>query len=186
MTAPRKDQAAGLPAIPGAARPRRPARTCERWDAQPRNRSSSHSSTPNRKGQNSVSYPPPRVITGSAPPRPLWQRRDRPPAQASSSDQSPQSFSRSHLHRLGMQRPFSHRNWKWREQLGASVGFSGENTASVWAPHQHEREAVTYTQPPPHRIQGSRLPPGALGSFWDPVGDTLRQSPPSRTRLRGL
>lgn len=45
-----------------------------------------------------------------SPPR---QTSPRPsPPQSLSSDQSPQSFSRSHFHLLGMQRPFSHRNWK--------------------------------------------------------------------------
>ena len=34
------------------------------------------------------------------------------PPQSFSSDQSPQSFSPSHFHLLGMQWPFSQRNWK--------------------------------------------------------------------------
>ena len=42
-----------------------------------------------------------------------WRGRPQPsPPQSFSSDQSPQSFSRSHFHLLGMQCPFSHWNWK--------------------------------------------------------------------------
>lgn len=61
----------------------------------------------------------------------LWGRpQDLLPPQSLSSDQSPQSFSLSHFHLLGMQWPFSHWNWKYREQFGSSVGFS-ENKHTI-------------------------------------------------------
>uniref|UniRef100_A0A8C6SHX8 Uncharacterized protein n=1 Tax=Neogobius melanostomus TaxID=47308 RepID=A0A8C6SHX8_9GOBI len=56
----------------------------------------------------------------------------------SSSDQSPQSFSPSHFHHVGIQRPFLHSYWKYREHPG---------TSSSMPSHFHSRLTQT---PLPH------------------------------------
>lgn len=48
-----------------------------------------------------------------------------------SSDQSPQSFSRSHFHHVGIQRPFLHSYWKYLEQPGTSVGAAATSRETV-------------------------------------------------------
>lgn len=52
------------------------------------------------------------------------------PVHWASSLQSPQSFSPSHFHHVGMQRPFLHSYWKYLEQPGTSVGAAAGSTIS--------------------------------------------------------
>lgn len=53
------------------------------------------------------------------------------PVHWASSDQSPQSFSPSHFHHVGIQRPFLHSYWKYLEQPGTSVGAAATHRAPV-------------------------------------------------------
>lgn len=54
------------------------------------------------------------------------------PVHWASSDQSPQSFSPSHFHHVGIQRPFLHSYWKYLEQPGTSVGAAATHRAKVY------------------------------------------------------
>ena len=61
----------------------------------------------------------------------LLLQTDCVPVHWASSDQSPQSFSPSHFHHVGMQRPFLHSYWKYLEQPGTSVGAAATHATKV-------------------------------------------------------
>lgn len=68
------------------------------------------------------------------------------PVHCASSDQSPQSFSPSHFHHVGMQRPFLHSYWKYLEQPGTSVGAAETNRVASETVASHDDPTVNTSE----------------------------------------